>query len=90
MGMYCDDMIKIGKAANGYILEVCVPLKDTGKAKDTMSLGGRSLEEQFVCKDEAEVAAKVTELLPKLDAEYTSEKAFAAAFGEAVTEEEED
>jgi hypothetical protein len=89
--MYCKEMIKIGKAANGYIIEVCVPKKEEkGKKGEPSCCCGSEFEEQFVAKDEMEVAAKIQEILPKLDGEYSTEKEFAAAFGKAVSEEKED
>ena len=94
MSIYCDDMIKIAKAANGYVVEVCVPLKEDPKAKkggmDGMCCSpSRELEELYMCKDAAEVASVIADLLPKLDGEYTSEAAFAKAFGDAITKDEE-
>jgi hypothetical protein len=81
-------MVKIGKAANGYIVEVCVPFTKPAKGSDMMC-GMSEGETQYVCKNEAEVAAKVTALLPLLDGEYTDQKAFEKAFGAAVLEDEE-
>jgi hypothetical protein len=87
MAMYCKEMIKIGKASDGYILEVCVPYKPKDAGKGMMDMG-RELEAQFVAKDAKECCAKIAELLPKLDDTYTTDKAFADAFGSAVSEDD--
>jgi hypothetical protein len=87
MAMYCKEMIKIGKASNGYIVEVCCPIKQDKKGPMGM-MGGGEGEAQFVAKDAKECCAKIAELLPKLDDTYTTEKAFADAFGAAVAEDD--
>jgi len=84
-------MIKIGKASDGYVIEVCVPKKCDEKKKGRIEpMRSMEFEEMFVAKNEDEVAAKIKEILPKLDGEYSTEKEFAAAFGKAVMEEKED
>lgn len=73
-----DPSIKIEKAENGYTLEVRAPYKNP-KDKSKMSCCSTECsmgEKMYVAKDEKECAAMIRELLPKLDMEYTSEKAF--------------
>jgi hypothetical protein len=88
--MYCKEMISIGKASNGYVIEACVPLKETKKKGDIGVCCRPELEAKFVAATVDECVAKIKELLPKLDADYSSEKEFEAAFGAAVSEDEEE
>lgn len=85
--MYNVPMIKVMKADNGYVVECCVPYKPKKcKAGDPMAVGPYSGEgeKSFVATTEAEVANLISKLLPLLDAEYTDDKAFEKAFGEAA------
>lgn len=73
-------MVKIKKVENGYIVECCVPYKAKG---DELSYQGE-MEKELIAKDEAEVGKLVSKLLPLLDGEFSEDKAFDKAFGEAV------
>jgi hypothetical protein len=85
--MFCSDMIKIGKATNGYVVSVCVPCKPSGKGDTPMS---SEMEAQYIAPDVKSCCAKIAELLPKLDDTYTSDKAFQDAFGAACMEDTEE
>lgn len=84
--MYLSKMISVGKAANGYVVECCVPLKPgKGKEDDDMPTECyRSSEKQYIAKDEKAVAALIAKLMPMLDEEYTTEDDFDNAFDKAA------
>ena len=81
--MYMNEMISIGKIENGYLIEVCVPMKKK-EGKKSECCCESSEEKQYCVKDVAECAAKITALLPLLEEEHTSEKEFESAFEEAT------
>ena len=83
--MYMNKMISVGKAANGYVVECCVPIKP-GKEKEAegMPYCGGSREKQYIAKDAKAVAALIAKLMPMLDEEYTTEDDFDTAFDKAA------
>jgi len=84
--MYMNKMISVGKAANGYVVECCVPLKP-GKEKEADDMPVNSYgssEKQYIAKDAKAVAALIAKLMPMLDEEYTSEDDFDTAFDKAA------
>lgn len=83
--MYMSKMISVGKAANGYVIECCVPIKP-GKEKEAedMPYCGGSREKQYIAKDTKAVAALIAKLMPMLDEEYTTEDDFDTAFDKAA------
>jgi hypothetical protein len=84
--MYMNRMISIGKAANGFVLECCVPIKPKKKkeAEEMMVCCEGSREKQYIAKDAAEVGAMVAKLMPMLEEDYTNEKEFDDAFNKAA------
>jgi hypothetical protein len=91
--MYMNKLLEVSKAENGFVVSCTVPIKPDKKSE------GKSMQccvdescKQFVAKDESEVAALITKLMPMLDMEYTTEDDFDKAFDKAagVMEEEDD
>lgn len=84
--MYMKQMLEIGKAANGYVIECRVPIKPEEKknAKDMCCCYPGSCEKQFIAKDTLEVLAIMTKLMPMLDEDYASESEFDKAFESAA------
>lgn len=84
--MYMNKMISVGKAANGYVVECCVPIKPKKKkeASEMIDCYPGSREKQYIAKDAAEVAALIAKLMPMLDEEYTTEDDFDTAFDKAA------
>ena len=87
--MYCEEILKISKAENGFVLCACVPIKEEKKGKDMGCCisGASEGEVKYVVKDENELFAKIKEVLPKLDTTYTSQDAFDKAFKAATMED---
>jgi hypothetical protein len=81
-----NEMLSIGKIANGYLIELRVPLKKKESKSDTPVCSSSS-EKQYSVKDTKECAAKIAELLPLLEEEYTTEKEFESAFEDATGSE---
>lgn len=83
--MYMNKMISVGKAANGYVVECCVPIKP-GKEKEAedMLYCGGSREKQYIAKDAKAVADLIAKLMPMLDEDYTTEDDFDTAFDKAA------
>lgn len=87
VSMYMSRMIEISKAANGYVLECRVPLKQAAKSSskmDTCCVPSSSCEKQYIAKDAKEVAELVDDIMPLLDGEYKTEGDFDKAFMSAV------
>jgi hypothetical protein len=82
-----NEMLSIGKIANGYLIELRVPLKKKESKSDTPVSSSSSSEKQYSVKDAKECAAKIAELLPLLEEEYTTEKEFESAFEDATGSE---
>lgn len=86
--MYMSQMLSVGKAENGYVIECCVPFKkDKEKAGKEMCgciSGPSSKEKQYLAKTMDEVSELVEKLMPLLDAEYKNEDDFDSAFAEAA------
>lgn len=75
-------MIGIGAVENGFVIEIQAPLKS--KEKDDSPICCESMvDKEYVAKDVLEVIKIVTETLPLLDSEYSSEEEFEKAFKEA-------
>jgi len=92
--MYIDQMISIGKMANGYIVECRVPLKKDAKSSDKMSscccVSNYSCEKQYIAKDLKEVIELVGDVMPLLEEDFSKESEFDKAFEEATKEMEEE
>lgn len=84
--MYMDQMISVGKATNGFVIECRVRFKKDAKKTEKMSCCcvssdyGGSCEKQYIAKDEKEVAALIADIMPLLDGDYKSESEYDAAF----------
>lgn len=92
--MYCDNMISVGKAANGFIVECRVRFKKDAKATKKMSdcccIGpsdyAGSCEKQYIAKDVAGVSELIADIMPLLSQDFTKESEFDDAFEEATKE----
>ena len=84
--MYMKRMLEVGQAANGYVVEVRVPIKKKDKkCRDDMICDyPGSSEKQFIAKDTKELNAIIQKLMPMLDEEFSSEEEFDAAFDDAA------
>ena len=86
--MYLDRVLEISQAKNGFVLNVCIPLKKDAKASKSMLCCESSANKQYIAKDAAEVSDLVSDILPLLDKDYTTEQDFDKAFDEAVNDVE--
>lgn len=94
--MYCDEMISVGKATNGFIVSCRVRFKkdakETEKMKGCCCVGpsdyAGSCEKQYIAKDAKEVGELIAEIMPLLDGDYTKESDFDKAFEEATKDME--
>jgi len=87
--MYTSRMLEIGKVENGFVVECRVPLKPKAKSTTKMDsccvpCGPGSCEKQYIAKTAKEVGELIEDLMPLLEAEYTSEKEFDSAFNQAA------
>ena len=84
--MYMKRMLNVGSVANGYVVECQVPVKEEheGDEKELAVGYPGSCEKQYVAKSLDEVTTLIGKLLPLLDAEFTSEDEFNAAFKKAA------
>lgn len=92
--MYMDQMISVGKATNGFIVECRVKFKKEAKKTEKMAscccapVGeyAGSCEKQYIAKDAKEVGELISDIMPLLDGDYAKESEFDSAF-EAATKE---
>lgn len=89
--MYMSRMLEVGKAANGFVVECCVPLKPEAKSTAKMDScccisGSSSCEKQYIAKDATELAEILSDIIPLLDGDYKTESDFDKAFAEATSE----
>jgi hypothetical protein len=84
--MWMNRTLSIGKAENGFVVEVEVPIKPEKKKEsdDMVSAYPGSKDKVYLAKDHAEVLEIITKLLPMLDTEYASESEFDKAFNKAA------
>jgi len=88
--MYCESMISVGKANNGFIVECRVPFKRDMKPSSKtescccMPCGPSGTDKQYIAKDAQEVGDLIEDLMPLLDGDYKNENDFDKAF-EAAT-----
>lgn len=80
--MYMKKMIEVGKAENGYVVEVRVPFKPKKKNDEIDCY--RTAEKQYVADDSKGVAALIEKIMPMLDEDFTSEDEFDQAFKTAA------
>lgn len=86
--MYMSRMLEVGKAENGFVVECRCKIKPEKKA-DAKSMCcdyPGSSEKQYIAKDAKEVGELISKLMPMLEEEYDSEKAFDKAFEAATSE----
>lgn len=81
--MYIEEMVTIGRAENGYVLNVRVPYKAKEKNGYDSPVCCEREDKVILCKDIAEVATKLEKLLPALKDEMDASEAFEEAFEEA-------
>lgn len=93
--MYMDQMISVGKATNGFIVECRVKFKKEAKKTEKMSACccfpseyAGSCEKQYIAKTAKEVGELIEDIMPLLEADYTKESEFDKAFEEATKEME--
>ena len=91
--MYMNDMITVGKAANGFILECRVKFKKEAKKTDKMATCccgpsdyAGSCEKQYLAKNAKEIAELVEDIMPLLSQDFKDESEFDKAFEEATSE----
>ena len=87
--MYMKQVLEIGQASNGFVVECRVPIKpkkekDSEKLERDYPMVKGSEEKQFVAKDAAEVVTLIEKLMPLLDSEFSSEEEFNSAFDKAA------
>lgn len=86
--MYMSRMLEVGKAENGFVVECRCKIKPEKKA-DAKSMCcdyPGSSEKQYIAKDAKEVGELISKLMPMLEEEYDSEKAFDKAFEAATSD----
>lgn len=93
--MYMEQMVSVGKATNGFIVECRVKFKKDAKKTDKMtscccgpSEYAGSCEKQYIAKDAKEVAELIADIMPLLSEDFKNESEFDAAFEEATKEME--
>lgn len=93
--MYMEQMISVGKASNGFIVECRVRFKKDAKATSKMkdcccvpSEYAGSCEKQYIAKDAKEVADLISDIMPLLSQDFTKESEFDKAFEEATADME--
>jgi hypothetical protein len=92
--MYMEQMISVGKATTGFIVECRVRFKKDAKESKKMtdcccspsSTYAGSCEKQYIAKDAKEVGDLIAEIMPLLDGDYTKESEFDMAFEKATKE----
>ena len=89
--MYMSEMLTVGKAANGFIVEVRVKFEKEAKKTDKMtscccgpSEYAGSCEKQYLAKNTKEVAELIEDLMPLLSEDFKDESEFDKAFEEAT------
>jgi hypothetical protein len=93
--MYMDQMISVGKATNGFIVECRVKFKKDAKKTDKMtscccgpSDYAGSCEKQYIAKDAKEVGELIADIMPLLEQDFSKEAEFDKAFEEATKDME--
>lgn len=77
---YVEELVSIGRAENGFILEVRVPVDPSDD--DDICCFNRS--KTVICKDINDVTKKIKKLLPALANKKDANVAFDSAFKEAT------
>lgn len=91
--MYMPQMVSVGKAANGFIIEVNVRFKKDAKKTEKMtscccvtSEYAGSCEKQYLAKTVREVSELIADIMPLLSQDFKNEDEFDAAFEEATND----
>jgi hypothetical protein len=74
--MYIEELISIGRAENGFVVEVRVPFDPEGELKDCCCCCPSTEMKQFLVSEPAEVGEKIAEILPMLKDEMNAEAVF--------------
>ncbi len=82
--MYVEEMISIGKAENGFVINVRAPYKEDSDS-DGCCIGPSRKEKMFVVKSAEEAAEKVSALLPLLNDKMDADEVFKTAFKEEAS-----
>ena len=89
--MYMDQMVSVGKCANGFIVEARVKFKKEAKKTEKMtscccspSEYAGSCEKQYLAKTVKEVGELIGDILPLLSEDFKDEDEFDKAFKEAT------
>ena len=79
-------MLEVGRAENGFVVECRCKIKPAQKTANKELCCGYpgSSEKQYIAKDAKEVGELIAKLMPMLEEEYDSEKAFDKAFDDAA------
>lgn len=93
--MYMDEMVSVGRAANGYIVECRVKFKKEAKKTEKMtscccgpSEYAGSCEKQYLAKTPKEVSELIEDIMPLLSQDFKDESEFDKAFAEATKDME--
>ena len=91
--MYMDQMVSVGKCANGFIVEARVKFKKEAKKTEKMtscccgpSEYAGSCEKQYLAKTAKEVSELIEDIMPLLSEDFKNEDEFDKAFEEATKE----
>lgn len=79
---YIEEMVTIGKAENGYVLNVRVPYKDDDKDECCMPYEDR--HKNILCKDLNDLTTRLKKLLPALTDKMSADDEFEQAFTEST------
>lgn len=89
--MHMDEMVSVGRAANGFIVECRVKFKKEAKKTDKMttcccgpSEYAGSCEKQYLAKTTKEVGELIADIMPLLSEDFKDEDEFDKAFKEAT------
>jgi hypothetical protein len=86
---YVEEIMSIGRAANGYVLTVRIPYSEE-KEEDyydgPVDVGGGSREKVILCKDIEDLSGKISSIIPALVDKQSASEAFDNAFKEIENE----
>jgi hypothetical protein len=83
---YVEEMMSIGKAANGYVLTVRVPYKSDEDYDGPMVVGPEDREKVIICNDLDDLTSKISNILPALVDKQSAEEVFDNTFKEIENE----
>lgn len=81
---YIEEMVTIGKAENGYVLNVRVPYKETDDDSPECCVPYEERHKNILCKDLNDLTARLKKLLPALTDKMSADDEFEQAFTEST------